>query len=124
MVNDDALPDAVDVAGYHYSPNDDSEKNFTRLAEEFDKEIWNSEAQATFSNTAFRPHNNTADPTVAGTGIGGNLSTLEMANTIVKGLVKSRCTHIIYQPATGSFNERGQYSINELVDAREPSVGR
>src|SRR5690625_4079202 len=123
MVNDDALPDAVDVAGYHYSPNDDSEKNFTRLAEEFDKEIWNSEAQATFSNTAFRPHNNTADPSVPGTGIGGTNSSLEMANTIVKGFVESRRTHFIYQHAIGSFFEGGQYSFKELVSARDPWSG-
>jgi hypothetical protein len=33
----------------------DSAGNLKKLAEEFDKETWNSEAQATFSNTTFRP---------------------------------------------------------------------
>ncbi|PRZ08687.1 chitodextrinase [Isoptericola sp. CG 20/1183] len=123
MVADASLRDAVDVAGFHYNTNDDGAGNFTRLAEEFDTEIWNSEAQATFSNSAFRPHNNTADPTVAGTGLGGTGSSLEMANTIVKGFVNSRRTHFVYQPAIGAFYEGGQYSFKELVSARDPWSG-
>ncbi|QOR70567.1 bacterial Ig-like domain-containing protein [Ruania alkalisoli] len=123
IMADADLREAVDVAAYHYSPNDDSNGNFTRLADEFDMQVWNSEAQATFSNTAFRPNNNTADPTVAGTGIGGHISSLEMANTIVKGFVNSRRSHFIYQPAIGSFYEGGQYSFKELVSARDPWSG-
>ncbi|HMR48667.1 MAG TPA: Ig-like domain-containing protein [Arachnia sp.] len=123
MVSDAALRDAVAVSAFHYNTNDDSAGNFTRLAQEFDQEIWNSEAQATFSNSSFRPNNNAADPTVAGTGLGGTGSSLEMANTIVKGYVNSRRTHFIYQPAIGSFYEGGQYSFKELVSARDPWSG-
>jgi len=123
MVGDADLRDAVAVAGYHYNTDDDSGNNFTRLAEQYDKEVWNSEAQATFSNSAFRPNNNTPDPTVPGTGIGGTGSALEMANTIIKGFVKSRRTHFIYQPAIGSFYEGGQYAFKELVSARDPWSG-
>jgi hypothetical protein len=89
MVSDAALRSAVSVAGYHYFTDDDSGGNFTKLAEQYDKEIWNSEAQATFSNSAFRPNNNMKDPSVAGTGIGGTGGPLEMGNTIIKGFVKS-----------------------------------
>jgi hypothetical protein len=123
MVNDASLRDAVSVAGYHYNTDDDSAGNFKRLAEQFDIEIWNSEAQATFSNSAFRPNNNTKDPTVAGTGIGGTGSALEMGNTIIKGFVNSRRTHFVYQPAIGSFYEGGQYSFKELLSARDPWSG-
>lgn len=123
MVSDAELRDAVKVAGYHYNTNDDSGNNFKRLAEEYDIEVWNSEAQATFSNSAFRPNNNTPDPSVPGTGIGGTNSALEMANTIVKGFVMSRRTHFVYQPAIGSFYEGGQYSFKELVSARDPWSG-
>ena len=123
MVNDADLRDAVAVAGYHYNTNDDSGNDFTRLAEQYDKEVWNSEAQATFSNSSFRPNNNTTDPTVPGTGIGGTGSALEMANTIIKGFVLSRRTHFIYQPAIGSFYEGGQYAFKELVSARDPWSG-
>ncbi|WP_278235978.1 Ig-like domain-containing protein [Isoptericola sp. AK164] len=123
MVADAALREAVDVAGFHYNTNDDGGGHFTRLAEEFDTEIWNSEAQATFSNSSFRQNNNVADPTSEGTGIGGTGSSLEMANTIVKGFVNSRRTHFVYQPAIGSFYEGGQYSFKELVSARDPWSG-
>jgi hypothetical protein len=68
MVSDVTLRNAVAAAGYHYNTDDTGAGDFKRLAEQFDKEIWNSEAQATFSNTAFRPNNNMKDPTVAGTG--------------------------------------------------------
>ncbi|WP_339310635.1 S-layer homology domain-containing protein [Paenibacillus sp. FSL M7-0896] len=123
MVSDLSLRDAVAAAGYHYNTDDDSKGNFKRLADEFDKEIWNSEAQATFSNSAFRPHNNMKDPSEPGTGIGGIGGPLEMGNTIIKGFVNSRRTHFIYQPAIGSFYEGGQYSFKELLSARDPWSG-
>lgn len=123
MVSDASLRSAVSVAAYHYNTDDDASGNFKRLADEFDVEVWNSEAQATFSNSAFRPNNNATDPTVAGTGIGGTGSALEMANTIIKGFVNSRRSHFIYQPAIGSFYEGGQYSHKELISARDPWSG-
>jgi uncharacterized repeat protein (TIGR02543 family) len=123
MVSDASLRDAVAVAGYHYTTADDGAKDFTKLAEQYDKEVWNSEAQATFSNTSFRPNNNTADPTVAGTGIGGINGPLEMADTVVKGFVDSRRTNFVYQPAIGSFYEGEQYAYKELVSARDPWSG-
>jgi hypothetical protein len=123
LVSDAALRAAVSVAGYHYNTDDDSGGNFKKLAEQYDKEVWNSEAQATFGNSAFRPNNNTKDPSVAGTGIGGINGPLEMGNTIIKGFVDSRRTHFIYQPAIGSFYEGGQYSFKELVSARDPWSG-
>ncbi len=63
------------------------------------------------------------EPTVAGTGIGGRNSALEMGNTIIKGFTNSRRTNFIYQPAIGSFYEGGQYSFKELVSARDPWSG-
>ena len=115
MVSDATLRDAVAVAGYHYNTDDDSAGNFKKLAEQYDKEVWNSEAQATFSNTAFRP--------TSGSGIGGLNGPLEMGNTIIKGFVDSRRTHFVYQPAIGSFYEGGQYSFKELLSARDPWSG-
>lgn len=57
LLDDRIYLDAVDVASYHYSAKDDEYGSFTRLADVFDKEIWNSEAQAVFSNSADRPNN-------------------------------------------------------------------
>jgi len=115
MVSDASLRAAVSAAGYHYNTDDDSAGNFKKLAEQFDTEIWNSEAQATFSNTAFRP--------ASGSGIGGPGGSLEMGNTIIKGFVNSRRTHFVYQPAVGAFYEGGQYSFKELISARDPWSG-
>ncbi|HEX9062001.1 MAG TPA: dockerin type I domain-containing protein [Clostridia bacterium] len=123
MVSDATLRDAVAVSAYHYNTDDNSEGNFKQLAEQFDKEVWNSEAQATFSNTAFRPNNNMKDPSVEGTGIGGINGPLEMGNTIIKGFVNSRRTHFVYQPAIASFYEGEQYSFKELISARDPWSG-
>ncbi|WP_240639026.1 RICIN domain-containing protein [Micromonospora ureilytica] len=123
MISDAGLRDVVAAAGYHYSPDDDSAGNFKRLAMDYDKEIWNSEAQATFGNSAFRPNNNMRSPSVVGTGFGGTNSALEMGNTIIKGFVNSRRTNFIYQPAIGSFYEGGQYSYKEVVSARDPWSG-
>lgn len=123
MVSDASLREAAPIAGYHYNTDDDSAGNFKKLAEQYDIEVWNSEAQATFSNSSFRPNNNVTDPTVAGTGIGGVGSSLEMSNTIIKGVVNSRRTHFIYQPAIGSFYEGGQYSFKELLSMRDPWSG-
>ena len=114
----------IDVAAYHYSVEDDPHGNFTRLADEFDKEVWNSEAQATFSCSADRPNNTNDDGAGSrGTGIGGQNGPLEMANTLIKGFVESRRTCALYQPAIGSFYENMEYSYKELISARDPWSG-
>ena len=112
MVTDSSLRNAVTAAGYHYSTEDDSAKNFTALADKYDKEVWNSEAQATFGNSDYRPN--------SGTGIGVAGSSLEMANTIVKGFTDSRRTNFIYQPAIAAFYEGGQYSSKSVLQATDP----
>ncbi|MBT1176972.1 DUF1080 domain-containing protein [Bifidobacterium callimiconis] len=135
MISDQALRDAVDIAGYHYNTADQG-NNFKTLADKYDKEIWNSEAQATFSVGADRPNNtmnlgsgegngtnNGKNDGTSGTGIGGTNSPLEMANTFVKGFTSSRRTNFVYQPAIGSFYDGFQYSSKELVSARDPWSG-
>ncbi|MDR1798554.1 MAG: Ig-like domain-containing protein, partial [Bifidobacteriaceae bacterium] len=121
--NTSGLRDVVDVAAWHYYTDDDSSGRFKNLADNYDMEVWNSEAQATFSNSTTRPNNNTADPTKVGTQLGGVNSPLEMGVTVVKGFVNSRRTHFIYQPAIGSFYEGGQYSYKEIISARDPWSG-
>ena len=120
ITSDAALRQAADVAGYHYSTQDDADGNFTKLADQYDKEVWNSEAQATMSNSADRPNSNNEG---ASSGVGGAFGSLEMANTAIKGFVNSRRTNFIYQPAIGSFYEGEQYSSKEVVSARDPWSG-
>lgn len=123
MIEDEDLRNAVDIVAYHYNTDDDSNGSFKRLAEEFDKEIWNSEAQATFGATADRPNNNMQDNADPGTGIGGNGGPLEMANTAIKGFVNSRRTHFVYQPTIGAFYEGTQYNYKDVMQARDPWSG-
>ena len=84
---DSSLRDAVDVVGFHYSSADDGAGNLKKIADQLDKEVWNSEGQSTFSNSADRP-NNTASDEQGGTGteFGGTNSALEMGNWITTGL--------------------------------------
>ncbi|MCI9503559.1 MAG: hypothetical protein HFG76_16575, partial [Hungatella sp.] len=124
IMNDPELMEAVDIVGYHYNPYDDSQGNFKKLAEQYDKEIWNSEAQATFGSTADRPNNNMKEQdNTAGTGIGGNGGPLEMADTAIKGFVNSRRTHFVYQPTFGAFYEGCQYNYKDVMSARDPWSG-
>ncbi len=136
MVTDAKLRDSVDIAGYHYNTSDDAKGDFTALAEKYDKEVWNSEAQATFSVTADRPNNTMSTASgegngtnngrgdgTSGTGIGGINSALEMANTIVKGFTASRRTNFIYQPAMSAFYDGYQYSSKELLTMHDPWSG-
>ena len=107
---------AVDVVGYHYKTADDENNAMKWLAEEVDKEVWNSEEQATFSNSAFRPSTTDKAPTVEGTGIGGSGSALEMGNTVIKSFVESRRGHAVsythlavYKRQLWQLLRRGQY---------------
>ncbi|WP_402840531.1 fibronectin type III domain-containing protein [Microbacterium sp. GXS0129] len=122
--SDSSLRDAVDVVGFHYSSADDSAGNLKKFAEQFDQEVWNSEGQSTFSNSADRPNNNASDEQGGvGTSFGGTNSALEMGNWITTGFAASRRTMNIFQPAIGSFYDGFQYSSKELVSARDPWSG-
>nr|WP_154923710.1 family 16 glycoside hydrolase [Microbacterium testaceum] len=121
---DSSLRDAVDVVGFHYSSADDSSGNMKKVAEELDKEVWNSEGQSTFSNSADRPNNTNSDEQGGvGTQFGGTNSALEMGNWVTTGFNASRRTLNIFQPVIGSFYDGFQYSSKELVNAREPWSG-
>ncbi|MGN7970797.1 family 16 glycoside hydrolase [Microbacterium sp. 22296] len=122
--SDPSLRDAVDVVGFHYSSADDSAGNMKKVAEQLDKEVWNSEGQSTFSNSADRPNNTNSDEQGGvGTQFGGTNSALEMGNWVTTGFTASRRTLNIFQPVIGSFYDGFQYSSKELVNAREPWSG-
>ncbi|SEI11281.1 protein of unknown function [Leifsonia sp. CL147] len=121
---DPTLRNAVDVVGFHYSSADDSNGNLKKLAQQFDKEVWNSEGQSTFSSSADRPNNNASDEAGGnGTQFGGTNSALEMGNWITTGFAAANRTFSIFQPAIGSFYDGMQYSSKELVSARDPWSG-
>lgn len=122
--SDSSLRDAVDIVGFHYSSADDRNGNMKKIAEQLDREVWNSEGQSTFSNSADRPNNtNSNEQGGVGTSMGGPGSALEMGNWVTTGFSASRRTLNIFQPAIGSFYDGFQYSSKELVNAREPWSG-
>lgn len=123
LKNDKEFRDAVSVAGYHYPYLADNAKDLIELADKEDMEVWSSENQAVFSDSAFRPANNVEVNGATGTGMGGTGSALEMGNYIIKSFTATRRSHIVYQPVIGSFYQGGEYSSKELVGARDPWSG-
>lgn len=120
---DKEFSDAVSVAGYHYPYKASNAEDIVALADEKDMEVWSSENQAVFSDSAFRPANNVQVKETTGTGMGGVGSALEMGNYIIKSFTTTRRTHIVYQPVIGSFYQGGEYSSKELIGARDPWSG-
>lgn len=121
MRNDQQLYEAVDAIGYHYYTGTESTtKDYIKMADEDDKEVWYSEGCGSFSYTEYQENKNT--PYGAGT-IGGYQSPLAMCDCMIKSAVYSRKTHYIFQPAIGSFYEGSQFDHKELLSAREPWAG-
>ncbi len=121
--SDSSLRDAVDIVGFHYSSADDRNGNMKKIAEQLDREVWNSEGQSTFSNSADRPNNtNSNEQGGVGTSMAAPARS-RWGNWVTTGFSASRRTLNIFQPAIGSFYDGFQYSSKELVNAREPWSG-
>lgn len=121
MRKDNALYDAVDAIGFHYSTGTaDSTKDYVAMAEQDDKEVWYSEGCGSFSYSEYQENKTVS----YGSGtLGGYQSPIAMCDCMIKSAVYSRKTHYIFQPAIGSFYEGSQYDHKELVSAREPWSG-
>ena len=121
MRSNNALYNAVDAIGFHYSTGtSDSTSDYVRMAEQDDKEVWYSEGCGSFSYTEY--HENKNESYGGGT-LGGYQSPLALCDCLVKSAVYSRKSHYIFQPAIGSFYEGSQYDHKELLSAREPWSG-
>lgn len=121
MRKDRKLYDAVDAIGFHYSTGTDTAtKDYVKMADEDDKEVWYSEGCGSFSYSGYQK--NKTEAYGKGT-IGGYQSPLAMCDCMVKSAVYSRKTHYVFQPAIGSFYEGSQYDHKELLSAREPWAG-
>lgn len=116
MRKDNALYDAVDAIGFHYSTGTaDSTKDYVAMAEQDDKEVWYSEGCGSFSYSEYQENKTVS----YGSGtLGGYQSPIAMCDCMIKSAVYSRKTHYIFQPAIGSFYEGSQYDHKELVSAR------
>ena len=90
--------------------------DFNAAPEQFDKEIWNSEAQATFSNSAFRPNNNAKDPSVA-----GSPTILSLLHNALR-FQNENGTCCLALPSSFSFNSLAAAKIASMIFCRSASV--
>ena len=113
------LYNAVDAIGFHYrsSATDD----YIKMADVDDKEIWYSEACATFGYTELTENRN--DPAYGAGTLGGWRSSIAMIDGFLNSFACSRRTLFIFQPAIGAFYEGIQYAHKELLGARDPWSG-
>ena len=117
MMHDVALREAVDAVGYHYNTDDGPNDPYTKLADEYQHEVWYSEGIAPMTMGKYRVKATNGD------GIGGKQSGLDIANRLIKGYVKSRRSCYIFQPAISAYYPGVNYSHKELINASHPWSG-
>ena len=119
MRENQELYNAVDAVGFHYrsSATDD----YIKMADVDDKEVWYSEACATFGYTELTENRN--DPAYGAGTLGGWRSSIAMIDGFLNSFASSRRTLFIFQPAIGAFYEGIQYAHKELLGARDPWSG-
>ncbi|MCI1858811.1 MAG: hypothetical protein LKI80_11705 [Sporolactobacillus sp.] len=117
MVADGELRELIPAVGYHYNTDDGPEKPFTKLADEYNKEVWYSEGIAPMTFARYRVNNS------SGQGIGGRFSILDVANRLLKSYDQSRRSLYLFQPAVAAYYSGVNYSHKELICAQEPWSG-
>ncbi|MFT8393561.1 MAG: glycosyl hydrolase [Liquorilactobacillus ghanensis] len=117
MVADQDLRVKVPAVGFHYNTDDSSTQSFTKLADEYQHEVWYSEGIAPMTNGKYRVHASN------GEGIGGTQSGLDIANRLIKSYVKSRRSLYLFQPAVSAYYPGVNYSHKELISASRPWSG-
>ncbi|AQW20899.1 glycosyl hydrolase [Lentilactobacillus curieae] len=117
MVADAELRDKVTAAGFHYNTDDSPDNSFTKLADEYHKEVWYSEGIAPMTFGKYRVKASNGD------GIGGKQSGLDVANRVIKSYVKSRRSLYLFQPAVSAYYPGVNYSHKELISASRPWSG-
>lgn len=121
MNRDSVLYDSVDAIGFHYNTGTaTTTADCIEMADNNDKEVWDSEGCASFSYSKYHENKTTA---YGADTLGGFQSPIAMCDCILKSAVYSRMTHYIFQPAIGAFYEGSEFDHKELVSAREPWAG-
>ncbi|MCO7124701.1 hypothetical protein NIE88_02780 [Sporolactobacillus shoreicorticis] len=117
MVADTELRNVIDAVGFHYNTDDGPERPFTKLADQYDKEVWYSEGIAPMTFAKYRQNDS------AGSGVGGRQSILDVANRLIKSYYKSRRSLYLFQPAVSAYYAGVNYSHKELISAQDPWSG-
>lgn len=117
MLSDPDLLQRVAAVGYHYNTDDGPHNQYKRLADNQKREVWYSEGIAPMTFGKYRVRASSGD------GIGGQQSSLDVANRLIKSYVKSRRTFYIFQPAVAAYYPGVNYSHKELITANHPWSG-
>ena len=114
MLENEALRDAVDVIGLHYTTYGDD--NTRRLHEAFGKEIWYSEGAAPCAvpSLSCRVNEN---------GLSGDNGAIDIANRIIGCFPHGRMTMYEFQPAVNAYYNGSCYAPKQLITANEPWSG-
>lgn len=116
MLEDEALMNAVDVVGSHYTSWSTEEAQ--RLAYEYGKELWFSEASSpmSYSQGTYR-----YDGT--GSGMSDINGLLDIANRIITMYPGGKMTLYEYQPAVSAYYDGVTYCHKQLISACDPWSG-
>lgn len=110
----EALRDAVDVIGLHYTTYGDD--NTQLLHDVYGKEIWYSEGIAPCNVPALSCR---AD----GCGTAGPNGPIDVANRIINSYVHGRMVMYEFQPAVSAYYDGACYSPKQLITANTPWSG-
>lgn len=116
MLADPELCDAIDVIGSHYTSWASS--NAKKLADEYGKEIWFSEASSPMSDAEGVSKYDGKSSGLAD--IGG---ALDIANRIITMYPGGEMTLYEYQPAVSAYYDGATYCEKQLITANEPWSG-
>lgn len=116
MLEDEELMGAVDVAGSHYTSH--ATDNAKRLADEFGKELWFSEASSPMS---YVRGSRRFDGT--GSGMSDINGTLDIANRFITMYYGGYMTLCEYQPVISAYYDGVTYCHKQLITADTPWSG-
>lgn len=114
MLANEALRDAIDVIGLHYTTYGDD--NTQLLHDVYGKEVWYSEGIAPCNVPALSCR-------VDGCGMAGANGPIDTANRIINSYFHGRMVMYEFQPAVASYYDGSCYSPKQLLTANTPWSG-
>ncbi|MBQ8927490.1 MAG: hypothetical protein IJ055_04345 [Oscillospiraceae bacterium] len=114
MVLSDALREAVDVIGLHYTTNAD--ENVATMHNTYHKEVWYSEgiAPCGVPSLSCRADHN---------GLTGSNGAIDVANRIINAYAHSHMVMYEFQPPVCGYYDGSCYAPKQLITANEPWSG-
>ncbi len=116
MLKDPELMEAVDVVGSHYTSW--STENAQRVAEEYGKELWFSEA-----STSMVYSQGTYKYDETGSGLGDLNGILDIANRYITMYPGGKMTMCEYQPVISAYYDGVTYCHKQFIAASDPWSG-